>query len=160
MLPRQHILDEGQGVGVELGLLVEPSVVEDQPPFPGHLFRNYEGGGGLLAGAWFQPPTLHEFFQLGCHGFKPVSLQSKLTLPEYLVWKSGADLCFAICATNWRIFVGLSTEELLLIISLDFFPQRSETRVGVGESFSLSRYLHHGPHMGILGKVDLVLFRV
>ena len=122
MLPPQKILDDRQGVGVKLCLLVEPSVVDNQTTFTGHLLRNNKGGGSPVAGAWLQPPTLHEFFRLGFHGLKSVSLQSELALPEYPVWMPEADFCFAIRATNWRIFGGLFTEEILRIITLDFFP--------------------------------------
>ena len=89
-----------------LCLLAEPSIVDDQPPFPGHLLRNNEGGEGPLAGAWYQPFTLHEFFQLGFHGFKPVLLQRELTLLEHLVWMSEADFCFAIPPRVGRSLVG------------------------------------------------------
>ena len=103
-------VDQGKRVRVVLGLLVQTSVINHQPPLALLLLGHDEGWAGPLTVGGFDPSSLNELGQQLLHGLGPIALKLVLPMTIDLRVRLQLDLRCTKPPTIWRVLVGDATE--------------------------------------------------
>ena len=103
-------VDQGKRVRVVLGLLVQTSVINHQPPLALLLLGHDEGWAGPLTVGGFDPTPLNELGQQLLHGLGSIALKLVLPMTIDLGVRLQLDLRCAEPPTIWRVLVGDATE--------------------------------------------------
>ena len=83
----QHVLNERQLLAVMLPFGVQAALVDNMLPFPGHLLRDDEAGGGPLGVTGVLPAPVNELPEDLLHGLLPPAPEGKLpVLVHSEVW--------------------------------------------------------------------------
>ena len=99
-------VDQGKRVRVVLGLLVQTSVINHQPPLALLLLGHDEGWAGPLTVGGFDPSPLNELGQQLLHGLGPIALKLVLPMTIDLGVRLQLDPRCAEPPTIWRVFFG------------------------------------------------------
>ena len=103
-------VDQGERVRVVLGLLVQTSVINHQPPLALLLLGHDEASAGPLTVGGFDPAPLNELGQQLPHGLGPIALKLVLPMTIDLGVRLQLDPRRANPPTIWRVLVGDATE--------------------------------------------------
>ena len=139
----QHVLNEGQRIAVILRLSIQASVVDHQPPFPGHILGDNEAGGGPLGVTGVQSTWVNELHENLHHGLFPPALEGELPVPIHTgVWLQ-SYLRLTVWSTNWRREHRFSTEEGITILVLQPVPQCLDLGALIELRLGFARHLDH-----------------
>ena len=103
----QHVPNEGQRIAVMLYLGIQTAVLNNKPPFPGHLLGNDEAGG--MSG--LQPASVDELPENHLHGLFPRAPEGGFPLPVHTVVWLQSYLRLTVRSTNQQRDHRLCTEE-------------------------------------------------
>ena len=152
----EHVLDQRQGVGIVLRLLVEAAVIHHSPPLSGDFLGDYEAQSCSLACCFLQPSSLHKPFELRLHSRQPVAFEGEHPVPEDLRFGLQVDVRFSMVAPDrWR-GGGLPTEERLLLALFDPNAEGEELGVVVRCSLCSCGYLNHRAYIHLCSWPGLV----
>ena len=93
-----------------LGLLVQASVINHQPPLALLFFEDDKGWAGPLTVRGFDPAPLNKLSQQLLHGLGPIGLKLVLLMTIDLGVRLQLDSRCAKPLTIWRVLVGDATE--------------------------------------------------
>ena len=89
-LPVQKWVDQWEGICVNVGAVVEPSVVDNHAPLAWYLLGDDEGGTAPVGCAWFEPAPRDELFDQFSYGGLALAHEPEGSLnPEVARWEGG-----------------------------------------------------------------------